>query len=236
MKKLHVLTLLFILMITLAGCEKGAITNDATADVFVKSILNTDGTLKGYAVAHSVFSYNQVSGVSVKGPDSKTTQLTDPDGTGNSFYNVLADTDYATTLPSTAIGTYSYTVTFKDGTQTTYTNTLSSTTILPAKITGLAKNVSGDSIYISWNAIANTSAYQLKILNGTTQVYYQSAFADNSSPLKASLRLAFPLSSFLAIGPGTYTFELDGLVFETSANDFLQAVSVSTKDIVVTSL
>jgi hypothetical protein len=229
MKKLHVLAVVALILFTLSGCEKQKITNQASVDVFVKAIKNSSGTTV-YTALHSVFSYNIMTAVSVKSPDGTTTQLTNYENAGNSFYNEPATTDYTSTAPSA--GTYTYTVTFNDGEQITYTNSLLATSLQPAVITGLTKNTGGDSIYITWNAIAGTQAYQLKVSNGTKQVYYQAAFADGSTPLKASLRLGYSLSTIFTNGAGVYTFEIDGLLFEsTSSADYLQAISLSSKDI-----
>ncbi len=231
MNKLQVLALAAILMTGLAGCEKAKITNLASADVFVRTMKNSQGAVV-YAAVHSVFSYNIMTSVSVKSPDGKTLVLTNYQNLGNSFYNETVEADYSLTAPTP--GVYTYTVIFSDGEQITYTNTLLSTTILPANITGLTKNAVGDSIYLTWNAITNTHAYQLKVAKGSTQVYFQSAFADGSTPLKTTLRIGFPMAAILTSGSGTYTFELDGLLFEsTTVTDYLQTISIASKDIVL---
>ncbi len=228
MKKFQVLVLVSIILLGLVGCEKGTVTNVATADAFIKSKVNAQGVTV-YAVVHSVFSYNTMSKATVTSPGGTTTELTDYENEGISFYNKPAETDYSTTIPT--IGTYTYAVTFNDGTQLTYTNSLTAATLQPAVITGLAKNANGDSIYLSWNAIPNTNAYQIKILNGTS-VYTQPAFIDASVPLKANLRFGFLSSAVTTNGSGVYTFELDGYLFESSSSyEYLQAQSAATKDI-----
>ncbi len=228
MKKFQVLLLVSVILVGLTGCEKGTVTNVASADAFIKSKVNAQGVTV-YAVVHSVFSYNIMDKVTVTSPGGTTMQLTDYDNDGISFYNKPAETDYSTTIPN--IGTYTYVVTFSDATQLTYTNSLTAATLQPAVITGLAKNANGDSIYLSWNAIANTNAYQIKILNGTS-LYTQPAFVDASSPLKTSLRFGFLLSAVTTNGSGVYTFELDGYLFESSSSyEYLQAQSAATRDI-----
>jgi hypothetical protein len=228
MKKLQGIALVALIILGLSGCEKLQVQNDASADVFVKAIRNAQGTTV-YAPVHSVFSYNLMSSVSVKSPDGSTLQLTNFENAGNSFFNEPAETDYLTTPPST--GTYTYTVKFDDNEEKTFTNSLSASVLAPPNITSLAKSANGDSVYIKWDAIINTHAYQLKIMNGDTQVFYQPGFADNSVPLKTSLKLGFLLSSLTTSGSGTYTFELSGLLFETTAYDYIQAISTSKKDI-----
>jgi len=230
MKKVHLLTLIAMIMLGLSGCEKAKVTNEATADVFVKAIKNAQGTTV-YTAIHSVFSYNVMKSVSVTSPGGATLQLTNFENGGNSFFNEPAVTDYSTTVPTA--GAYTYLAKFNDGEEITYTNTLANTSLLPASITSLQKSANGDTVYIKWDAIATTHAYQLKVMKGTTQAYYQPAFADGSVPLKSSLRLGIPVATLLSSGSGsgTYTFELTGLLFESTTYDYIQAISTATQDI-----
>jgi hypothetical protein len=230
MKKLHYLALIALILIGLSGCEKGSDTNVATADAFVKSIKNAQGATV-FAVIHSVFSYNGMTSVKVTGPDGTVKQLTNYENGGISFYNEPVDADYSATIPTA--GTYTYLVTFKNGEEITYTNALSSNAILPAIITSLAKTTKGDSVYISWNAIANTHAYQIKVTQGTTVIYSSSPFVDNSSPKQSNLKVGFSLNSLTSNVAGTYTFSLGGLLYETTAYDYLQAISTTTQNIVL---
>ena len=220
--------LVALILLGLSGCEKAKVTNEATADVFVKAVKNAQGVTV-YTAIHSVFSYNVMKSVKVTSSDGTIVQLTNYENGGNSFYNAPAIADYTTTPPTAS--TYTYLVTFNDGEEITYTNSLTSSSLLPANITSLAKNTAGDSVYVKWDAIATTHAYQLKIMKGTTEIYTPSAFADASSPLKASLRLGFPVSYFTASGSGTYTFEITGLLFETTAYTYIQAISTASADI-----
>lgn len=217
-----------LIMMGLSGCEKAKVANDAAADVFVKSIVNAQGAIV-YTAIHSVFSYNKMTSVTAQTPAGQTVQLTNFENGGNSFFNEPVDADYSSAPPTA--GSYSYLVKFNDGEEKTFTNALSSATLLPANITSLAKNASGDSIYISWNAITNTHAYQLKVMKGTIQTYYRPAFNDISVPLLTNLRIGLPTSTFANTGSGTYTFEITGLLFETTAYDYIQAISSATKDI-----
>ena len=170
-----------------------------------------------------------MSSVSVRTPDSTTVDLKNFENGGNSFYNEPLDADYLAKIPT--VGIYKYNVTFSSGELKTYTNTLSSASLLPPVITSLAKTASGDSVYISWDAIANTHAYQLKVSKGTVLALYQPAFQDNSVPLKTSLRLGIPTRNLTTSGSGTYTFELTGLLFESTTYDYIQAISSSTQNI-----
>lgn len=217
-----------LIMLGLSGCEKAKVANDAAADVFVKSIVNAQGATV-YTAIHSVFSYNKMASVTAQTPAGQSLQLTNYENGGNSFFNEPVDADYSSTPPTA--GSYSYLVKFDDGEEKTLTNSLSSATLLPANITSLVKNASGDSVYISWNAITDTHAYQLKVMKGTIQTFYRPAFQDGSVPQKASLRIGLPTNAFADIGSGTYTFEITGLLFETTAYDYIQAISTSAKDI-----
>lgn len=227
MKKLHLLALVALIMFGLSGCEKGVVTNDASADVFIKALTNSQGVTV-YAAIHSVFSYNIMKSVSVVAPDGTTTQLLNYQSQGYSFYNEPIDTDYKTTIPTA--GVYTYTVTFNDGTVTTYTNSLSDTAILPPNVT-LTKTAAGDSVYISWGAIANVDFYRLKVETGTTQMFYADGMVDSNSPKKATLKIGFSKSNLTAGIGGVYTFTLTGLLYESTDYTYLQAVSSASKDV-----
>lgn len=228
MKKLNLLPLIALVLLGLSGCEKAKVQNQAAADVFVKAVINAAGDTV-YAPIHSVFSYNTMTSVSVKAPDNTISQLQNFENAGNSFFNEPAVADFIKTKP--AAGTYTYTVKFSDGEELPYANSLSSSVLSIANVTSLAKNAAGDSVYISWNAIKSVDFYQLKISHGTTQVYYVDNLYDNSSPKRTSLRLGFRLTSLTSGITGTYTFDLSGLLYESSAYDYLQAISTVTKNI-----
>ena len=230
MRNLHLLAAVALFMVGLAGCEKATVQNEASTDVFVKAIKNAGGTTV-YAPIHSVFSYNKMASVVVTAPGGATLALNNFEDGGLSFFNEPTDAEYLTTAPTG--GVYSYKVTFDDGEEKTYTNSLAATKLEPATITSLVKSADGDSVYISWNAVTSTHAYQLKVEKGTTQVFYQPAFADGSVPPKPTLRIGLPLTKLTSNGAGVYTFVLTGLLFETTAYDYLQAISTSTKDIVL---
>ena len=228
MKNLQILTFIVLIIIGMSGCEKVAVDNQASGDVFVKAIKDASGTTV-YTAIHSVFSYNQMTTVTVQSPEGLTESLNSFDSNGNSFFNEPAESDFVG-VPPTA-GVYVYTVKFANNETKTYSNTLSAATLQPALITSLVKSADSDSVYISWNAITSTDAYQLKISRGTTQVYYQPAFQDGSTPLKANLRLGLPIGTVTGGVSGTYTFELTGLLFENTDYEYIQAISTSTKDI-----
>ena len=239
MKKLYLYALLSFVLAGLGGCEKATIVDQATADAFIQSIKNPKDTAQVlFAVVHSVFSYKLMTGVSVvapltaAAPDSITTHLINFANTGNSFYN---NPVYSTALP--APGTYTYTVTFKDGQTLSFSNTLLYNILIPPYITSLTKNGITSAVDISWNVVANAQAYQVKVTKGTvtgasaTQVFYAAPFVDTSNPPRSNLTLEVPLATITPYGSGTYTFEVDALLFESSATTSLQAIGSSIKTI-----
>ena len=230
MKKLHLLALSILVLLGFTECKKSTNHDQATADVFIQATKNQNDTSQVvYAAVNSVFSYNQMTSVTAVAPDNTSMTLLNYGNLGNSFYN---NPVYIATPPPT--GVYTYNVKFSDGQEITLTNTLASNTLLPPRITSLSTNQNADSINISWNAVANAQAYQLKVTKGTGAsliiVYNVPPFMDSSSPLRASLILGVPLSTVSAYGAGAYTFELDALLYETSAFTYIQAIGVSTKD------
>jgi len=229
--KLQLLSLATLILLGLSGCQKAKVTNQASADVFIKAIKNTQGT-PVFTVIHSVFSFNTITSVSVTSPDGTKKELTNPGNSGNSFYNIPVDTDYLQALSSSVTGSYTYLVKFNDGEEITYTNSLSNLNIQPANITSLAKSANGDSVYVKWDAIPNVNFYQVEITKGATQIYYSDKFYDGSTPIKASLRLGFRLYNLTTTGgTGIFRFNINGLLYETATYDYLQATSTSTNDI-----
>jgi len=156
-------------------------------------------------------------------------QLTNYQNSGYSFYNEPADADYLATPP--AAGIYTYTVKFNNGEVKTYTNSLSSAFLLPANISSLVKSANGDSVYISWDAIANVDFYQLIINRGTTQVFTVDKLYDNNTPKRAFIKLGFSKSYLTSGTSGTYSFEMTGKLYETTDYVLLQAISPATKTI-----
>lgn len=227
MKKIHLLAIVLLIMVGLSGCEKSAVTDSASADVFIKALTNDKGVTV-YSAVHSVFSYNVMKSVTVVAPDGTQSQLLNYQNAGYSFYNEPISTDYLPTIPTA--GVYTYTVTFNDGTVTTYSNSLASTAILPPILT-ITKTVAGDSVYVSWGAIANVDTYRLEVTTGTTQMFYADGMVDNNSPKKAILKLGFAKSSLTAGVSGIYTFTLTGFLYESADFTYLQATSADTEQI-----
>ena len=230
MKRLPLLILGFCILLGLIGCKKNTTADVAAADVFIQSTRNVNDTTQIlYAVVNSIFSYNPMTSVSVVDPNSTTTQLTNYANLGNSFYN---EPVYSANLPS--IGVYNYSVKFADGQTKAYTNTLLATTLPTPIITALGKTARNDSVNITWKAVPNAQAYQMKVTKGTgsslTQVFYLAPFIDGSTPLRPVLPMGVPLSTDSAYGGGTYTFEVDALLYESTDYTYIQAIGISTKD------
>jgi hypothetical protein len=230
MKKLNLLAFVASIMVGLSGCEKATVENVAAADIYIKAITNAQGNTV-YAPIQYVFSYNTMTSVIAKSPTGLTTSLQNYENGGNSFFNEPVDADYSINKPT--VGTYTYTVKFDNAEEKIYTNTLSSSSILPANITSLTKNANGDSVYISWNAITDVDAYQILVQKEKKSILETNKLYDASVPKKTSLRFGFRLSDITSGTSATYTFTITGVLYETSAATYIQAISASTKDIVL---
>lgn len=217
----------FSLILTLIGflsCDKATVTNQASADVFIKTISFQGGTLFG--VAHSVFSYNGINQVSLRTPQGDTLLLPSKIDEGLSFYKepALNSGDFNLTPPSS--GLYTYRVTFKDKTQTVLTNTLGGNFLLPAKIDSFGRSADGQFIVVKWSPVNEAQGYQLRIYKGNTEVIPSKIYYELSP-----LRVQFPVTDFVSGLPGTFTVELNALLFESTARQLLQAISVSKDSI-----
>jgi hypothetical protein len=215
---------LILFLLGFFSCEKAAVTNQATADVFIKSIAFQGDTL--YGVAHSVFSYNRINQVSVKIPSGDTLLLPSQIDNGISFYKdpSLNSGDFNVAPPSTGI--YSYRITFKDKSQTTLSNTLGANYLLPARIDSLGRSADGRYLVLKWNPVNEAQGYQIRIVKGKDEVISAKTYFQLNS-----LRVQFPISSFNSFLPGTFTVELDAFLFESAAHQQLQAMSVAKDSI-----
>jgi len=160
--------LILLILLGFLSCDKATVTNQASADVFIKTIAYQGNTLFG--VAHSVFSYNGINQVSVRPPLGDTLLLPSKTDEGLSFYKdpALNSGDFNLTAPSS--GLYTYRVIFKDKTQMVLTNTLGGNFLLPAKIDSFGRSADGQFIVVKWNPVNEAQAYQLRIYKGNTEV------------------------------------------------------------------
>jgi len=228
MRKLQLIAIVALIMLGFSGCDKSTVTNEAYPDVFVKTIKNAQG-IPVYAAIHSVISYSGASSVSVKAPDGTVTQLVNYQNSGYSFYYEPAEADYLPTQP--AAGIYTYTVKFNNDEVLTFPNTLGNSVLAPANISALVKSTNGDTVNITWDAIANADYYQLIINRGTSQLYTISGIHDTSSPKKTYMKLAFLKTNLTAGTSGTYSFVITGQLYEGTDYKYLQAISSATKTI-----
>jgi hypothetical protein len=215
-----------LVLITFSRCEQTTVTDVASADAFIKTIVNQGDTLFG--VAHSVFSYNGMTSVSVKSPDGDSIQLPGITGNGISIYKdpSLTAGDYSKTLPSD--GVYKYDVTFRDKSTQALNNTLGADFILPAVIDSLGLSPDGQSVVLKWNPVQNAQFYQIRVTKGNAEVIPAKLY----SP-EGGLEVQFPISFFSSYKPGTFTIELDGLLFESTAYLLLQAMSVTNGSLIL---
>ena len=230
MKQLKTLATCLVFIVFFTSCEKATVVPVAAADTFIKVIRNPSDTSKLiYGLVNSVFSYNTMSSAKVLTPENATIQLTDFSSSGNSLYKMPSDLEFTSTVPSP--GNYAYTVNFKDGDPITYNNAVSASTIAPVRIISLAKSANADSVIVSWKVATNAQAYSLKITCGPNQVYFQNPFSDTSG--NSVMKLGFPLTNAIFTLKGTYTFEIDDLLFETSEMTTIQSVGAAKKEIIL---
>lgn len=208
------------------ACEQATITDVATADVFIKTIINQGDTLFG--VAHSVASYNRMSAVSVKSPAGDSIPLPGIADGGISIYKnpTLAAGDFKKNHP--LAGIYTYDVTFKDKTVQVLTNTLGADFLPPPVIVSLAKSSDGQSVMLLWQPVPAAQLYQIRVTSGNNEVIPAQLYtATTTTATTGALEVSFPIASFSRYMPGTFTVELDALLFESSDLLLLQAMGIS---------
>ena len=219
------LSLVFIVIITLLGsssCKKGG-TNDAIADVYVRSLLY-NGSI-AYSTVHSVTSSSGMISVTVDLPGGEASfPLTDFYGDGTTFFrdtSMLAVPGYSHTPPVTGI--YTYHVTFKNGETKDYTNTLASKYLQLPVIDSLYKKPYGtsQSVRMKWKPVDGAQYYQIQILSGQNVILPWALNLTNSDVLIYENLI----SSFSTYLPGTLLFEVKAILYETSDKKYIQAVS-----------
>lgn len=224
MERIKLSVLAILILSGLSSCRKQAASDDAIVDVFVKSV-----SLSGhpyFGLTHLVSGTDAMKSVTVLTPDAVTDSLTAYDAS-NLYYDLFPTFDvggYTPNLPTS--GVYTYKIKFNDGIEKTFTNTLSSSYLLPAANLSLAKTLDGNSVSVTWSPVTGAQAYQLIVTKGGITVF-SSAFINPSLNTNTNL----PISNLSAYAPGTFTFELDAVSFESSDFKLVQAVSASTADI-----
>jgi hypothetical protein len=225
MKNLSLPILAILLLLIGFSCKKNNTPNEASVDVFARSeIIN--GKV-GYSTVHSVTSTsNPMTTVTVLTPGGATFNLRDQDGTGSAF---LKDTSMAGLYPSLdppAIGTYTYNVTFKNGEQKVYTNNLTNDFLLPPVIDSLYIKPNGIQLRLKWEPVAGAQAYQIRISSGQNVIMPWLQFNDPSGMYTERL-----ISMFAYYLPGTLTFELRAVIYESADQMYVQAISYASKSI-----
>jgi hypothetical protein len=224
MKNISLSFLALILLLIGFSCKKSNTPNDATADVFARSLLYNG--IIGYSTVHSVTSYSGMTAVSVETPDGVTFSLLKQDGTGTAF---LKDTSMAGLYPSQqppVTGDYTYHVTFANGEQKVYTNNLANDFLLPPVIDSLYVKPNGTTVRLKWEPVAGAQAYQIRISSGQNIILPWLQFADVSGMYTERL-----ISYFVNYLPGTLTFELRAVKYETSDEKYVQAIGSAAASI-----
>jgi hypothetical protein len=222
MKNFSFLLLIITALLVISSCKKEK--NDAIADVFARSLMYNGKV--GYSTVHSVVSTTVMSAVTVDIPGGGTVSLYDHDGTGTAFFK---DTSMVGMYPNPeppAAGTYTYHVTFGDGEQKVYTNTLANDFLLPPVIDSLYIMPDGISLRLKWEPVAGAQAYQIRISSGQNQIFPYLELTDHSQLYNERL-----ISQFASYLPGTLTFELRAMKYESEDEKFVQAISYTSASI-----
>jgi hypothetical protein len=217
-KVIRVPVVVMMILLVMFSCKKDSRNDNATADVYVKSIL-VDGE-PFFGLVHYVVGYEAMTSVSVDPPGGTTEPLIAYDS-GKTIYYIeptLALGTYSTTPPTH--GTYNYLVTFDDAVEKTVTDELGDTYLLPASIISIAKTSDNQSVRLTWEAVTGVEYYQLSISKNGTVVYTSQLFIP---PTGNSIDI--PISYIPSYDPGTYSYQLDAIDYASLETGKLQAVS-----------
>ncbi len=224
MKNLYLVLLIISVLSIFASCKKINPQNNAVADVFARSLVYNGNIV--YSTVHSVVSSNPMRAVTVDTPDGVIFSLSEHDGTGTSF---LKDTSMAGSNPNPeapVAGLYTYHVTFTDGIQKDFTNTLTDNFLPPPVIDSLYKTQDGLSLRLKWEPVAGADAYQIRISSGQNEIFPWLQFADPSGYYTER-----PIAYFTYYLPGTITFELRAMKYESSEEMYVQSFGYSSASI-----
>jgi hypothetical protein len=227
MKKqgLRISALILLVVVGLMGCKKDSRSDEAVADVYIKSVLNDGQPVFG--LAHYVFGYSAIKSVSVNMPDQTMDQLNPYDETGTVFYSepTPMNGSYSSVIP--AKGTYNYGVKFTDGVEKVFKDELEDKYLLPPDITSISKSADNSKVTLKWATLTGAEYYQFTIKKTGLNVYSSQVFAITSS----ENYLDIPLSIIPSFSAGTYTFELNAFKYHSVNKSSLQAVSTASADI-----
>jgi hypothetical protein len=223
-KAIKVPILVMLMFLVLFSCKKDSRNDNAVADVYVKSIL-VDGE-PFFGLVHYVVGYEAMTSVTVDPPSGTTEPLTAYDS-GKTIYYIeptLALGTYSTTPP--AHGTYSYLVTFDDAVEKTVTDELGATYLLPASIISIAKTSDNQSVRLTWEAVSGVEYYQLSISKDGNVLYTSQLFIPPTGNT-----IDIPLSYIPSYNPGTYSYQLDAIDYDSLETGKLQAISSASVSI-----
>ena len=223
MKNLSLSLLVMMIMLLISSCTKFGTSSsvDVLADVYVRSFLH-NGAMS-YNVVHSVSSSLGITATIVDVPGGTSFTLSDYNGDGSYFYkDTSMVAGFNPTPPPT--GAYTYHVYFKSGDHKDYTNTLSSEILVPPVIDSLYKKPYGtiyQSLRLRWKPVVGAQYYQIRITSGQNEIQpWGLNFTDQSDLVYERM-----INDFSRYLPGTITFEIRAIKYETSDNQYVQAVS-----------
>jgi len=221
-----IFTVIVVLGAILSSCTKTEVDKTVYIDSYMHSFLNKLGT-PVYSVVHSAYSFTKLGSVTVTGTATAVKPLTDMSvsGEGFSFYLQPDSASYQPTVP--AAESFTYNVTYSDGTTATNIDAVSKS-LVPAQEVTATKGTTD--INLTWKPVANSEAYKVRVFSTdlSSQVktlIYESSFL---VPKDASTDLSVPfslisISSYLSTN---LTFEVSAFIFETG-QDTYEAVSVA---------
>lgn len=225
MKNLFLSLLVLTVLSIFFSCKKSVNSNDVYADVFVKS--STYNGSPGFSTIYSVIANGGgVSAVTVSAPNGSSFPLADRDGTGTAFFKDTSMAGSAYSHEPTAPGIYNFHVTFANGEEKLFTNTQKSDYLLPPVIDSLYVKPGGTTVRLKWEPIVGAQAYLIRISSGQNEIMPWLQF-ENPAGMYTE-RLIYTFNSYL---PGTITFELRAVIYESSDQKYVQAVSYSSRSI-----
>lgn len=206
MKKFIFFSLLIFTFVsaTLTSCNDGETTPEATTGVIVRSVMRNGVAV--YATVHQVLSNLPMD----------TVLVTDPSGTvyglhkniGNPYDFILdpAIEQYSATPPTE--GPFSYKVSFSNGQEKVYANSIQDPYILPSQnITVTKATVNNqEALVLAWDAVPNAEAYSFTVSSGDTRIYYSDQLFTLASGENG--RINFPLSGFSGYTGQTIQFKV----------------------------
>jgi len=224
MKNLVLSLMVVSVLLFIFSCKKTDTAQDASADVFIRS-LNFNGSV-AFSAVYSLTSYSTISGVTVEIPGGYSFHLADHDGTGTAFYKDTSMEGLGYSHSPAAAGIYNFHVSYTNGEEKLYTNTLSSDYLLPPVIDSLYRKPDGITLRLKWSPVAGAQAYQIRISSGQNEIRPWLEFSEATASYYETL-----ISNFYFYLPGTITFEIRAVKYESDTKELVQAISYSSASI-----